>query len=188
MNGQQEKGSGIARTPGQRLRARAVTLGVAALALTLSACASNGASSAPAPTATVEPASAGPSAAGGEGSNVAVWTLSSTTKAGVGAYLVAELTTGEDPLTGLCPEQGRARFRDECLRRDLFEDLAATAPDDGATAGVSGITGKLAQVMWSDGTVQVTYNGAPLYFSANDHGAGDTNGIGVSQSWSVATP
>ena len=99
MNEQQENGSGIERTPGHRLHARAVTLSIAALALTLSACASNGASSAPAATATVEPASAGTSAAGGEGSNVTVWTLSSATKAGVGAYLVAESTTGEDPLT-----------------------------------------------------------------------------------------
>ena len=58
----------------------------------------------------------------------------------------------------------------------------------GDTARVSGITGKLAQVTRPDGTVQLTYNGAPLYFSADDHGAGDTNGVGVSQSWSVAAP
>ena len=40
-----------------------------------------------------------PFGGGGEGSNVTVWTLSSATKAGVGAYLVAKSTTGEDALT-----------------------------------------------------------------------------------------
>ncbi len=186
MNEQQQKGSGIERASGQRLHAGAVTLSVAALALTLSACASNGAS--PAATATVEPASAGPSAAGGEGSNVAVWTVSSATKAGVGAYLVAESTTGEDPLTVYVlnkdvPGSGTSACDATCSK--TWPPLLL---NDGDTAGASGITGQLAQVTWSDGTVQVTYNGAPLYFSADDHGAGDTNGVGVSGSWSVATP
>ena len=128
MNGQQQKGFGTEHTPNQRLHARAVTVLVAALALTLSACAPNGASSAPAATATFEPASAGPSAAGGEGSNVTVWTLSSTTKAGVGAYLVAEFDDWRGSSDRLRLQQGRARFQDERLRRDLFEDLAAAAP------------------------------------------------------------
>ena len=188
MHEQQENGTGIERTPGQRLHARAVALTVAALALTLSGCASNGASSAPAATATVEPASAGPSAAGGEGSNITVWTLSSATKAGVGAYLVAESTTGEDPLAVYVlnkdvPGSGTSACDATCSK--TWPPLLL---NNGDTAGASGITGQLAQVTWSDGTVQVTYNGAPLYFSADDHGAGDTNGVGVSQSWSVATP
>ena len=161
---------------------------VAALALTLSACASNGTSSAPAATAPAASASAAPSAAGGEGSNVTVWTLSSTTKAGVGGYLVAESTTGEDPLTVYLfnndvPGSGTSACDATCSK--TWPPLLLKTGD---TAGVSGITGKLAQVTRSDGTVQITYNGAPLYFSADDHGAGDTNGVGVSQSWSVATP
>ena len=188
MNAQHEKGSGTGRAPGQRLHARALIVIVAALALTLSACASNGASSAPAATTTVAPTSAAPTAAGGEGNNVAVWTLSSTTKAGVGTYLVAESTTGEDPLTVYVfnkdvPGSGTSACNASCSK--TWRPLLLS---DGATAGVSGITGKLAQVTRPDGTVQLTYNGAPLYFSAGDHGAGDTNGVGVSQSWRVATP
>ena len=188
MDERQEKGSEIGRTPGQRLHARAAILSVAALALTLSACASNGASSAPAATATVEPASAGPLVGGGEGSNVTVWTLSSATKAGVGAYLVAESTTGQDALTVYVldkdvPGSGTSACDATCSK--TWPPLLLTDSD---TARVSGITGKLAQVTWSDGTVQVAYNGEPLYFSADDHGAGDTNGVGVSPSWSVATP
>ena len=39
-----------------------------------------------------------------------------------------------------------------------------------------------------DGTMQVTYNGLPLYRFANDTAAGQTNGEGVAGLWSVAKP
>lgn len=43
----------------------------------------------------------------------------------------------------------------------------------------------------SDGSVQLTYNGKPLYFFSHDMGPGDTNGEGVTDAfghWTVATP
>lgn len=43
------------------------------------------------------------------------------------------------------------------------------------TAG-AGLTGTLGTITRADGTVQVTYNGLPLYFFHNDHSPGDTNG------------
>jgi predicted lipoprotein with Yx(FWY)xxD motif len=124
----------------------------------------------------------------GEGSHVTVWTLSSATKAAVGAYLVAESTTGEDPLTAYVfnkdiPGPGTSACDASCSK--TWPPLLLTV---GATVRVSGNTGTLARLTRSDGTVQVTYNGAPLYFYVDDHGAGDTNGVGVSQSWSAATP
>lgn len=39
-----------------------------------------------------------------------------------------------------------------------------------------------------DGTMQVTYNGIPLYYYAKDLAGGDTNGQGVGQVWYVVTP
>lgn len=44
------------------------------------------------------------------------------------------------------------------------------------TAG-AGATGKLATITRDDGTLQVTYNGLPLYFFANDKAPGDANGV-----------
>ncbi len=39
-----------------------------------------------------------------------------------------------------------------------------------------------------DGTIQVTYNGWPLYYFARDEKPGDTNGQGVGEVWFVISP
>ena len=55
----------------------------------------------------------------------------------------------------------------------------------GAPAAPSGLTGTLGTVTWSDGTVQVTYNGQPLYLYAGDSKPGDTNGEGIDGIWAA---
>lgn len=187
MNEQQKNGSRRWRAPVQRVRPGPLRLIVSALALTLSACSSSGSSSTARATPAVASASAAPSAVGGE-SGVTVWTVSSSTKAGIGAYLVAESTTGEDPLTVYVfkkdiPGSGSSACDASCAK--TWPPLLLT---DGATVHGDGVTGKLAQLTRSDGTVQVTYDGAPLYFYIDDHGKGDTNGKGVSTSWTPAAP
>lgn len=172
----------------QPVRRRTVALIISALTLTLSACSSSGAPTAPAATPPGASALSATSAVGGEGSHVTVWTLSSANKAALGAYLVAESTTGEDPLAVYVfnkdiPGSGTSACDASCSK--TWPPLLLTV---GATDRVNGVSGTLAQLTRSDGTVQVTYNGAPLYFYVGDHGAGDTNGVGVSQSWSAATP
>jgi predicted lipoprotein with Yx(FWY)xxD motif len=199
MNESQQSGFRLSRAPTKRVRPGPVTLIVWALALTLSACSSSGSSPAAATTAAIASASAeattsavaSASAVGSavEGaSHVTVWTLSSSNKAGIGVYLVAESTTGEDPLTVYVfkkdiPGSGSSACDASCAK--TWPPLLLT---DGATVRDSHVTGKLAQLTRSDASVQATYNGAPLYFYVDDHGAGDTNGVGVSASWSAATP
>ena len=39
---------------------------------------------------------------------------------------------------------------------------------------------------WSDGTVQVTLNGMPLYLYAGDFKSGDANGDGIDGIWAAA--
>jgi predicted lipoprotein with Yx(FWY)xxD motif len=56
----------------------------------------------------------------------------------------------------------------------------------GVPAAPSGLTGTLGVVTWSDGTVQVTLNGQPLYLYAGDFKSGDANGDGFDGIWSAA--
>ena len=50
---------------------------------------------------------------------------------------------------------------------------------DGVDDGLLGTTER------TDGTEQVTYNGWPLYYFANDAATGDTNGQGLNDVWYV---
>ena len=55
--------------------------------------------------------------------------------------------------------------------------------------GGIGITySKLGITSRTDGTSQVTYNGWPLYYYANDKAAGDVTGQGVDSAWYVISP
>ncbi len=54
------------------------------------------------------------------------------------------------------------------------------------TAG-TGVTGQLGTITRSDnGSLQVTYNGLPLYFFSGDHAPGDTNGS--YPNWNLVKP
>ena len=55
------------------------------------------------------------------------------------------------------------------------------------TAG-DGITGKLDVIARQDGTLQVTYNGLPLYHFGGDSKPGDVNGQEMADVWYVVHP
>lgn len=59
---------------------------------------------------------------------------------------------------------------------------------DGEPTGGDGVDGDLATIQREDGTVQVTYNGAPLYRYVSDTAPGQTNGHMQGNIWFVATP
>ncbi len=52
----------------------------------------------------------------------------------------------------------------------------------------TGASGTLATITRDDGTMQLTYNGMPLYGFSGDKAPGDTNGNGIGGVWSVARP
>lgn len=60
-------------------------------------------------------------------------------------------------------------------------------PGDDIAPG-DGVDGELATFPRADGTLQVAYDGAPLYYFANDTAPGDTNGQGLGANWFVAQP
>jgi predicted lipoprotein with Yx(FWY)xxD motif len=59
---------------------------------------------------------------------------------------------------------------------------------DNAPVGGPGLTGQIGTIPRPDGTVQVTYNGMPLYHYMGDIQIGDTLGQGINVAWSVAVP
>lgn len=63
---------------------------------------------------------------------------------------------------------------------------ALTVASGGSPTGGSGITGTLATITRDDGSLQVTYNGKPLYFFKNDAAPGDLNG--VYDNWETVKP
>ena len=61
--------------------------------------------------------------------------------------------------------------------------------DNTAPMAMSGVdASKLGTTTRTDGTVQVTYNGWPLYYFAKDAQPGDTNGEGLLGKWYVISP
>jgi predicted lipoprotein with Yx(FWY)xxD motif len=66
----------------------------------------------------------------------------------------------------------------------VWPPLTSSAPPTAPT----GATGAFAIITRVDGKKQVTYNGLPLYYFANDKAAGDTKGQAVANVWFVAAP
>ncbi|HEX6195893.1 MAG TPA: hypothetical protein VFZ37_08285 [Jiangellaceae bacterium] len=75
---------------------------------------------------------------------------------------------------------------DACL--DAWPPLTVPAGEE-PSAG-DGVDGTVATVEREDGTVQVTYEGFPLYTFANDSGPGDVSGHGITDpiTWHAMTP
>jgi predicted lipoprotein with Yx(FWY)xxD motif len=164
---------------------RWLALGTAAAAL-LAACSSSGASPTTAPTTaptaaaseapSTAPASAGASSAG-ETYDVSVATAT------VGKFL-----TGEDGKTLYVFKKDTTPGTSSCSGQCATNWPPFTVTASDTVKPGDGVTGTLASITRSDGTMQVTYNGAPLYYFAADKAAGDTNGQGVSGVWFVAAP
>jgi predicted lipoprotein with Yx(FWY)xxD motif len=79
-------------------------------------------------------------------------------------------------------EPGKTNCYDGCAQRwpPLLVDM-----DPVVGSGVE--AGLLATTDRTDGTVQVTYNGWPLYYFASDRAPGDTKGQGVGEVWYVVS-
>lgn len=131
------------------------------------------------PPATAGPATSQPSPAPPTGSSIAIGTAVSDE---LGAYLVgpdglalyvfAEDSGDTSACTGSCAESWPAL--------ELEEGAALEASD--------GVDGQFGTITRNDGAVQVTYDGAPLYYYEGDAAPGDTNGHGIAELWFVAAP
>ena len=143
--------------------------GLAGLALTVSACASSGSSSAAAgstPAAGASsPASSAPASSSG-GTALDAHTMGGqqvvTNSAGFTVYWFAPDTSTTSKCTGSC-----ATF---------------WPPVKGPATAMSGVTGTLGTITRPDGTMQVTYDGHPLYTFVKDTAPGQAKGNGLNLS------
>jgi predicted lipoprotein with Yx(FWY)xxD motif len=163
---------------------RSKILIVAPLLLILVAgCSSSGASpsvasQAPASQAPVSqaPASVAPSAAAGG-------TVEATSVGTIGTVLVA----GSNKMTVyIFTKDVKDSGKSACSGQCLTTWPALTVPAGGTPTGGTGVTGTLGTITRDDGTLQVTYNGLPLYFFANDKAPGDA--AGVYENWEAVKP
>jgi predicted lipoprotein with Yx(FWY)xxD motif len=151
------------------------------------ACTPSGATTAPTQAATTTPTTAAPPTA-------AVVTAAPTTAAAVdveakpvgaaGTILVA----GSNGMTLYVftmdtKDSGTSACVDTCIATWPALTVAAGATPTGG-AGVTGTLGTITRP--DDGTLQVTYNGLPLYFFTNDQAPGDLNG--VYENWETVAP
>lgn len=158
---------------GARIRGRSSLVVMAGAALLLAACGASGGS----PSPSAEAPSPAASSETGE-----AYEVDTATDATLGAILV-----GEDRKTLYIFKKdsaGKSACNGDCATKwppfVLQEDETVTAGE--------GVTGTLASIVRDDGTKQVTYDGAPLYYFAADSAAGDIKGQGLNDVWFVATP
>jgi len=182
--------------------------GLFGLVVIVTACSSGGGSaySVPAAAASAAPAAAasapppsgggkyGSSGSDGYGTKASAAPAASAPSSGGEAYKVAVASgTVGSYLTG---ENGLTLYTfkpDSANTSTCSGDCATNWPPFAVTVADtlkpdSGITGKLTTFARADGTMQVAYNGAPLYYFAGDSAAGDANGQGLANKWYVAAP
>ena len=79
-------------------------------------------------------------------------------------------------------DSGTSACTGACLT--MWPPVTSTA----ATPTAEGVSGTLGTITTPDGAKQVTLNGLPLYYYAQDKKPGDILGQGVSDVWSLASP
>jgi predicted lipoprotein with Yx(FWY)xxD motif len=148
------------------------------------ACTGSGATTAPAPaTVAPAPATAAPGSAAAPSAAAGGATVNAQSVGSAGTILV-------DGASGMTLYNFTKDTKDSgksvCSGGCLETWPALTVAAGGTPTGGDGVTGTLATITRDDGTLQVTYNGLPLYFFKNDKAPGDLNG--VYENWVTVKP
>lgn len=126
------------------------------------------------------------SAIGGPGSPASMQTvLATSTNASLGAYLTAPNGMTLYYYTKDTPNSGTSTCSGQCATLWPPYVVSSTAIAAGTLAGATGTIGVITR---GDGSLQITYNGWPLYFYSKDAAPGDTTGQAVNGVWYVVAP
>jgi predicted lipoprotein with Yx(FWY)xxD motif len=144
-------------------------------------CSSTGASPS-APPASQAPASVAPPASAPDASAGAA-TVEAKPVGTAGTILV----DGDDGMTVyIFTKDTKDSGKSVCTGDCLVTWPALTVAAGETPTGGTGVSGTLGTITRDDGTLQVTYNGLPLYYFKNDKAPGDANGI--YENWEAVKP
>lgn len=132
--------------------------------------------SATAPAASVSPPSATPTATASAAVDL------KTASSSAGEIVVDANGMSVYLFTKDVKDSGTSACTDACLA--AWPPVLTTT----ATPSAEGVTGELGTIMTPDGKQQVTLNGLPLYYFAQDTKPGDILGQGVNNVWYLADP
>jgi predicted lipoprotein with Yx(FWY)xxD motif len=75
-----------------------------------------------------------------------------------------------------------------CTDTECTSEWSPVTTQGAPVAGAGAIQKLLGTITRDDGTMQVTYNGWPLYLFSGDTAAGTTNGQGQDNEWHLVSP
>ncbi len=164
------------------IRRAPLLLALTAALVGAAACSGTGATTAP---STQAPATAAPATAAPASDAPAGEATVNAESVGDAGTILVDGATGMTLyiFTKDTKDSGTSACVDTC-----YENWPALTVEAGATpTGGDGVTGTLGTITRpDDGSLQVTYNGLPLYFFANDAEPGDLNG--VYEFWETVAP
>ncbi|HVC69417.1 MAG TPA: hypothetical protein VNC61_04035 [Acidimicrobiales bacterium] len=150
---------------------------VAAVGVIAAACGSSSPSASTTPT-TIARSPAGPSAATTKPASAGQTVVNAESNTTIGRTILVD-PSGMTLYTLSADTGGRSRCSGTCATAWPPLTVASGVTPEGGTGTGAGAGGKLATTARSDGSLQVTYDGRPLYTFAGDGTAGATNGNGI---------
>ena len=141
--------------------------------------------------------SSGNDTSGGYGDSTPSSEASSAAKTPAAAAASTDLATAETSL-GTVVVDGKGMTAYYFLKDTKDSGASACSGDcaaawpaittENATPTVTGVTGEVGTITGTDGKLQVTIDGRPIYTFAQDKAPGDVNGQGLNSVWYVIAP
>ena len=141
--------------------------------------------------------SSGNDTSGGYGDSTPSSEASSAAKTPAAAAASTDLATAETSL-GTVVVDGKGMTAYYFLKDTKGSGTSACSGDcaaawpaittENATPTVTGVTGEVGTITGTDGKLQVTIDGRPIYTFAQDKAPGDVNGQGLNSVWYVIAP
>lgn len=160
-------------------------IGLAAALVGAAACTQPGATTGPTVASTQAPPSAAATAGTTAGATSAAGVTVEAKEIGAAGTILVDAASGLTVY--MFTEDVKDSGTSACTGGCLTAWPALTVPAGATPTGGPGVTGTLGTITRpDDGTLQVTYDGLPLYFFQNDEAPGDLNG--VYDKWETVAP